>query len=67
MNVNANFYGVYLNNEFFFANGVMSEFDVEEFIHDIFVRRRLWDGSSGNKDVLWGELSEKFELPSNFY
>lgn len=54
---------------FSFTNGAMSgngNFDVEAFIHDIFIRHQLWDGSIGNRDALWGELAEKFELPSNF-
>lgn len=31
--------------------------DVEVFIRDIFIRRPIWDGSMGNRDLLWREIS----------
>lgn len=41
--------------------------DVEKFIRDIFMRRPIWDGSMGNRDLLWREISGNHNfLPGNF-
>ncbi|XP_037041340.1 uncharacterized protein LOC119078034 [Bradysia coprophila] len=31
--------------------------NVDTFIHDIFIRPPIWDGSFGNKDFLWHDIS----------